>query len=91
MGSEQSTTTFQDKTNILAEIWLNYRDEEDFQDFIEYNDLGLPLSYLISSGVVEAKSEQAKAFIDETFSLLLSGVGIEDTGFETLDEILDRE
>jgi hypothetical protein len=91
MDSQQSTTEFQDKTSILADVWLNYRDEEMFDDFIEYNDLGLPLAYLVDSGVVEAKSDQAKAFINETFALLLAGVGIEDTGFTTLDEILDRE
>jgi hypothetical protein len=68
-----------------------YRDDEEFQDFIEYNDLGLPLAYLVSTGVVEAKSEQAKSFINETFDLLLAGVDVEDTGFEALDEILDNE
>jgi hypothetical protein len=68
-----------------------YRDEEGFEDFVEYNDLGLPLAYLVSTGVVEAKSDQAKAFINETFDLLLSGSKVEDTGFETLDEILDLE
>lgn len=91
MDSPASTTTFDDKCSILAEVWLNYRDEEMFNDFIEYNDLGLPLSYLISSGVVEAKSDQAKAFINETFDLLLAGANVEDTGFTTLDEILDKE
>jgi hypothetical protein len=89
MSSEQ--TTFDNKANILSEIWLMYRDEEGFEDFVEYNDLGLPLAYLVSTGVVEAKSDQAKAFINETFDLLLSGSKVEDTGFETLDEILDLE
>lgn len=91
MDSQQSTTTFQDKCSILSDIWLNYRGDETFDDFIDYNDLGLPLAYLVDSGVVEAKSDQAKAFINETFDLLLSGAGVEDTGFETLDEILDKE
>lgn len=91
MSSEQSTTEFTNKTNILADVWLNYRDEEGFEDFIQYNDLGLPLAYLVSTGVVEAKSEHAKSFINETFDLLLAGVDVEDTGFETLDEILDNE
>jgi hypothetical protein len=90
MSSEQSTT-LENKLNILSEIWVMYRDEEDFADFIEYNDLGLPLAYLASTGIVEVKSEKALAFINETFSLLLSGVGVEDTGYETLDEILGNE
>ncbi len=91
MSSEQPTTSFESKADILADIWLNYRDEEGFQDFIAYNDLGLPLAYLVSSNVVEAKSDQAKAFINETFDLILEAVGVEDTGFETLDELLGNE
>jgi hypothetical protein len=91
MDSPQSTTEFKDRVSILSDVWLNYRDEEMFDDFIQYNDLGLPLAYLVDSGVVEAKSDQAKAFINETFDLLLAGVDVEDTGFTTLDEILDRE
>jgi hypothetical protein len=91
MDSPQSTTEFQDKCSILADIWLNYRDDEIFEDFIVYNDLGLPLAYLIDSGVVEAKSDQAKAFINETFDLLLAGVDVQDTGFTALDQILDKE
>jgi hypothetical protein len=35
--------TFDNKISILAELWMNYRDDEELQDFIEYNDLGLPL------------------------------------------------
>jgi hypothetical protein len=69
---------------------LNYRNEEDFQDFVEYNDLGLPLAYLIATNVVEAKSDQAKAFVNETFDLLLAAVEVEDTGFTALDNILDK-
>lgn len=91
MDSPQSTTEFTSKCSILADIWLNYRDDEIFEDFINYNDLGLPLAYLADSGVVETKTEQAQAFINETFDLLLAGVGVEDTGFTTLDEILDKE
>ncbi len=91
MELPSTTTEFNDKCSILADVWLNYRGEEAFDDFVEYNDLGLPLAYLIDSGVVEAKSDQAKAFINETFDLLLAGADVKDTGFTTLDEILDKE
>jgi hypothetical protein len=81
-------TTFDNKTSILADIWLNYRDDEEFQDFIEYNDLGLPLAYAISSNIVPS-TDKAKNFIEETFALLLSGLDIqEDTGFDNLDDLL---
>lgn len=82
------TTTFSNKAIILADLWLNYRDDENFKDFVEYNDLGLPLSYLLANGVVES-NPLADKFVDETFDLLLSGLGVDDTGFESLDELLD--
>jgi hypothetical protein len=82
------STTFSNKANILSELWLEYRDEEQFLDFVAFNDLGLPLAYAIANGIVEA-SPTASEFIDETFRLLLSELEIEDTGFESLDDVLD--
>ena len=84
-------TTLDNKIQILSDVWLNYRDEPDFRDFIEYNDLGLPLSYAISSNIVPM-TDRAKGFVEETFALLLAGLEIaEDTGFETLDDLLQGE
>ena len=81
-------TTKENKAFILADLWMNFRDDEQFQDFIEYNDLGLPLAYAISNGIVKP-TERSDSFIEETFVLLLAGLNIEeDTGFDNLDELL---
>ena len=66
---------------------MTYRLDTEFSDFIEYNDLGLPLAYAISEGIVQS-TETAKRFIEEAFDLLLAGLDIEDTGFNSLDEVL---
>jgi hypothetical protein len=84
------TTSFENKTLILSDLWLNYRNDEDFVDFVSYNDLGLPLAYAISEGIVDS-TETASNFINETFDLLLAGIGIDDTGFESLDDVLMAE
>jgi hypothetical protein len=81
-------TTIDNKTQILAQLWLDYRDDEEFTDFIEYNDLGLPLAYAIGSNIVKITT-QAEKFINETFELLLAGLDLEDTGFESLEELLE--
>jgi len=81
------TTPYSTKAEILADLWMNYRNDEEFEDFIEYNDLGLPLAYAISTEVVKS-TDLAEKFIDETFDLLLAGLEIEDTGFESLDDLL---
>jgi hypothetical protein len=82
-------TTNENKALILADLWMNFRDNEEFADFVEYNDLGLPLAYAVSSNIVKP-TEKSDNFIAETFNLLLASVGVDDTGFETLDEILDH-
>ena len=81
-------TTYANKCAILADLWMNYRGDVEFQDFIEYNDLGLPLSYAIDSEIVKS-TEMAQRFVEEAFSLLLAGLDIEeDAGYESLDDIL---
>lgn len=86
------TTSITNKASILADLWLNYRQDEEFVDFIEYNDIGLPLAYVVSNGIVDL-TPMAEQFINETFLLLLAGLGIEDeqTEFETLDDLLGME
>ena len=81
-------TTFENKVAILGSIWMDYRDDVEFADFIEYNDLGLPLAYAITGGIVQS-TPQAEKFVNETFDLLLAGLSIEeDTGFEDLEDLL---
>jgi hypothetical protein len=45
-------TNFETKCAILSDLWLNYKDNEELADFVEYNDLGLPLAYLIHTNLV---------------------------------------
>lgn len=81
------TTDFSNKITILAELWMNYREDDHLDDFMEYNDLGLPMAYLLMNEIV-LPSEQSVLYIDETFDLLLSALSVEDKGFESLDELL---
>ena len=87
MSSESNPTTFENRCDILGDLWINYRDAEQFADFVEYNDLGLPIAYAVNVKIVEP-TELAKKFIDETFDLLLAGLGLEDDEWEHLDEML---
>ena len=78
---------FQNKITILAELWMNYRDDEDLQDFVEYNDLGLPLSYFLMNEIV-LPTDQAEIYINETYDLLIASLTVEDKQWESLDEML---
>lgn len=87
-SKKNTETSFGKQSEILANLWLHYKNDEDFVDFVEYNDIGLPLAYVIASEIVEP-TELAEKFIRETFALLLEALEIEeDEGFESLDELL---
>lgn len=80
-------TTFTNKVAILAELWVGYGEDEAFEDFFSYNDLGLPLAYALDNDIVIA-NERTRAFIEETFALLLEALDCEDSGFESLESVL---
>lgn len=81
-----SETTSENKADILSELWLHYKTDPNFEDFFAYNDLGLPLSYAVANGIVKG-TELSDRFINETFTLLLASLEVEDEGFESLDDI----
>ena len=78
--------SFENKSTILAELWMNYREDGQIKDFIEYNDLGLPLAYLTSEGLCELSTD-GERYIEETWILFVKSLGIDDTGFEDIDEM----
>jgi hypothetical protein len=80
-------TPFDTICNILADLWMNYKYDDEFEDFIEYNDLGLPLAYLINEEIAKPNDLGAK-YVEETWLLFLASLDVEDTGFTSLSEIL---
>ena len=84
-------TSFENQCAILADLWLNYKSNEELEDFIEYNDLGLPLAYLIHTGLASV-TDDGIVYVDETFDLLLSSLGLDLEGeYETLNELMDMQ
>lgn len=88
--TETTNTPFEKRCEILADLWLGYRNDETFEDFIKYNDLALPFAYGLANGLIEySASAGIKSFINEAWDLFLTGLSIEDDNYETLDEVLD--
>lgn len=85
--TDDTSTPFSNRCDILAEVWVNYKGEPDFEDFITYNDLGLPLAYAIAVDIIQS-TPKAEMFVNETFDLLLTAMSVEDTGFESLDDLM---
>jgi len=80
-------TTFENRCSILSDLWMQYRFDKQFEDFCAYNDIGLPLAFLIDEELVKPQA-MAKDMVNETFGLLLAALGMDDAGFDSLDELL---
>jgi hypothetical protein len=76
-----------DKAGVLAELWINYRDDEDFTDFIEYNDIGLPLAYFVAEGLVSDTSPLGDQYITETFDMFATALNVSEEEIEQLEDI----
>ena len=83
------TTDFSKKVEILGQFYMNFRDDDELSDFMEFNDIGLPLAYLAEEGLCEI-SDDGKKYVAESWDLFLASLGVEDTGFDSLDEIFKK-
>lgn len=77
---------FDNQCKILGQFWIDYRDDEELKDFIEYNDLGLPMAYLLSENLV-LPTPLAEKYIEETFELFLSVMEVTDEELEGVDDL----
>jgi hypothetical protein len=77
---------FSDKCGILGQFWFEFRDDDKLEDFISYNDIGLPLAWFIATGVVTA-NPMAEDYIDETFDLFLSALEVTEEEIEGMDNL----
>ena len=81
-------TDFSSICDILGDLYSNYKEDKNFGDFIEFNDLGLPLAYLTSENLCEP-SDDGIRYVTETWELFLAGLKVKDEGFEDLDQLLE--
>jgi hypothetical protein len=83
------TTDFSARCEILADVWMEYRDDEGFKDLMEFADLGFPLAYAVANGMVES-TEIIDGFVNDTYDLLLKTLGVADEGFQNINELFSR-
>lgn len=80
-------TKFETICSILSELWINYKEDKDFSEFVQYNDLGLPLAFMLDSEIVEP-TELAIQYVVETWQIFLSALKIDqDMGWSSLDDL----
>jgi hypothetical protein len=77
------------KIGVLADLYLNYRDEDQFKEFADYNDIGLPIAHLVHTGLCNMNRE-AEVYVEETYDLLISAMGVDpELDYQTIDDMLE--
>ena len=74
-----------DKAGVIGQLWIEFRNDEDFSAFMEYNDLGCPLAYMVAEGIVKELTPLGEDMIDETFKMFLDLLEVTE---EEIDEVL---
>jgi hypothetical protein len=82
-----TNTDYSKQCEILNDLWINHINNEMFYDFIEVNDLGLPLAHMITSGIVES-TPLAQEIIQQSFDDLLELLEVKDVGFTNLKQMV---
>lgn len=85
--SKPTQNSFDNKCAVLADLWMQYRFDKQFEDFVSYNDLGLPLAFLVGEELVKP-APLAKDMINETYALLLSALEREDGDYESIEDLM---
>jgi len=80
------TTDFSKQVEILSDFWQSWKNEKKLDEFMEFNDIGLSLAWLLSEGLCEINKD-GKKYIAESWELFLAVFGVEDTGFDSLGDI----
>ena len=84
----QNPTPFKLRCRILSDTWVNFKEEDGFQEFFSINDLGVPLAYAVDDGLVMT-NPRLEELINETWNDLMSQLEIEDTGFTSFNHLFD--
>jgi hypothetical protein len=83
-------TDFDSKALILGQLWVNFKTDDEWSDFMEYNDLGLPLAFAFAEGIIN-HTPTLEQYINETWDLFIEGLGIQDEGYARLEDIFVDE
>ena len=83
-------TSYENRCIVLADLWHDFKGDPEFAEFIEYNDLGLPLAFMICKDIVNS-TPIAETYINESFDLLCEAMELDssDVEIEGLDDLFE--
>jgi hypothetical protein len=78
---------FADKTGILGQLWIDFRDDENFSAFMDYNDIGVPMAYYVAEGLVTGLTNLGEQYVEESIDMMFKLLEITEAEVDELDEI----
>ena len=82
-------SNFEIECSVLSDLYMNYRDSELLAEFIEYNDIGIPLAHFVHDGLIKELEAIAENYIAETYQTLFEVLGIPCSHeYGSLEEVL---
>jgi len=80
-----------EKCKILGDLYQRYKGNSgDFEEFLNMNDIGLPLAFFAKEGMVTL-SDDSLRYIDDTWRALMDLISAEEENeFDSLDSIIFR-
>ena len=86
------STSFLTKCEILAEVHVESGFNPNLNEFRKYNDIGLPLAYLIHQDLVEAKGEQSLKYIEDTWRMLCESLELDpDKEYKNAEDFIGQQ
>ena len=77
---------FADKTGILGQLWIDFRDDDNFKAFMDYNDIGVPMAYFIAEGLVNP-TPLGEQYVEESIDMMFKLLDINEEDVDGLHEI----
>jgi len=78
---------FADKAGILGQLWIDFRDDNNFSAFMEYNDIGVPMAYYVAEGLVTGLTPLGEQYVEESIDMMFKLLEITEAEVDELHEI----
>ena len=83
-------TEFDRKAKIAAQCWMLTREVETWAEIIKYGDIGFPLAYAHTAGLVEVNKKGAVPVL-EVYDIIVESLDIDpDKEYEDFEAMLDQ-
>jgi hypothetical protein len=76
---------FADKTGVLAQLWIDFREDDSFSAFMQYNDIGVPMAYYIAEGLVNP-TPLGEQYVEESLDMMFKLLEITEEEVEQLED-----